>query len=542
MTTASRLGAEVIEGAVHAHPCRMYRDRPTTVTELTYEGRRWGMRDFIVHGERRVSYSRHEHAVGLAGRLLQTHGVGTGDRVAVFARNSAEWSVTFFAALRIGAVAVPCNGWWSTDEVAHACREVSPAVIVSDERSRDRVPEGCPQLALEEITACLDAAEDGSGLEPVPDLVTSENQLGVILFTSGTTGAPRGVALSHRALVANVQNFLVVSRKLPHQVPEDNPASVTLASLPLFHIGAIQLLMVPFVHGSRIVFSQGRFDPVEVLRLVEDEGITMWSAVPTMVRRVLDHEALAGARTTSLRTIVLGGAPVAQDLLRRIAESIPTAKRGTGQAYGLSEAGGVVSTAVAAGLKEHPGSSGRLMPVVDVRIADPDAGGTGEILVRSPAVMEGYWGVEDGTVTEDRWLHTGDLGYVDKDGYLYIRGRLKDLIIRGGENIAPGHIESRLLAHPCVAEAAVIGVPNADLGEEVAAVLVLAGSAGVGDTGAAGRGGSGEVSPAELAEFCKEILGSFEVPSQWWIRTEPLPKNDSGKILKRTLLQEWKDR
>ncbi|HTK63685.1 MAG TPA: class I adenylate-forming enzyme family protein [Pseudonocardia sp.] len=519
------LGAEVVEGLVHGHPCRMYEVRPSTVTELTHEGRRWADRVFIVHGERRVTYARHELAVGLAGRLLQRHGVGTGDRVAIFASNSAEWSVAFFAALRIGAVAVPCNGWWSADEVAHACREVSPTVIVTDERSRDRVPEGVPQLALEEVTACLDA-EPGQG-DPVADLVTSEDQLGVILFTSGTTGAPRGVALSHRALIANVQNFLVVSRKLPHQVPDDNPPSVTLASLPLFHIGAIQLLMVPFVHGSRIVFSHGRFDPVEVLRLVEDEGITMWSAVPTMVRRVLDHEALATASTTSLRTIVLGGAPVAQDLLRRIAESIPTAKRGTGQAYGLSEAGGVVSTAVAAGLKDHPGSSGRLMPVAEVRIADPDANGTGEILVRSPAVMEGYWGVEGGdgdeTVTEDRWLHTGDLGYVDEDGYLYVRGRLKDLIIRGGENIAPGHIESRLLAHPCVAEAAVIGVPNADLGEEVAAVLVLA----------------GQVTPAELAEFCRETLGGFEVPSRWWIRTEPLPKNDSGKILKRDLLDEW---
>ena len=531
--TARAMDGEVVEGTVHGHPCRMYRARPSTVSELTYQGRRWADRVFIVHGERRVTYAYHELATGLAGRLLQNHGVGTGDRVAIFARNSAEWSVAFFAALRIGAVAVPCNGWWSADEVAHACGEVSPAVIVTDDRSRDRVPEGYPQLPLEEITACLDVAA-ARDLVTAPDLVTSEDQLGVILFTSGTTGAPRGVALSHRALIANVQNFLVVSRKLPHQVPDDNPASVTLASLPLFHIGAIQLLMVPFVHGSRIVFSRGRFDPVEVLRLVEDEGITMWSAVPTMVRRVLDHEALASARTTSLRTIVLGGAPVAQDLLRRIAESIPTAKRGTGQAYGLSEAGGVVSTAVAAGLKDHPGSSGRLMPVVEVRIADPDDKGTGEILVRSPAVMEGYWDAEvgprsDGTVTEDRWLHTGDLGYVDGDGYLYVRGRLKDLIIRGGENIAPGHVESRLLAHPGVAEAAVIGVPHADLGEEVAAVVVLS------------EAGADRPAPAELAEFCREALGGFEVPTRWWIRAEPLPKNDSGKILKRLLLDEWRD-
>jgi long-chain acyl-CoA synthetase len=263
-----------------------------------------------------------------------------------------------------------------------------------------------------------------------------------------------------------------------------------------------------------------------VLRLLSIEGVTMWSAVPTMVQRVIEHPSLETADTTTLRTAVMGGAPVSTDLLRRMKEAFPGASRGVGQAYGLSEAGGVVSTAVAADLATHPGSSGRVMPVTEVRISEPDPRGIGQIQVRSPAVMERYWGEpNDKTISPDRWLDTGDLGRLDDDGFLYIAGRLKDLIIRGGENVAPAHIEHHLLAHSCVEEAAVIGLPHPDLGQEVASVILP----------------RKEVSAATLTEYCREKLGHFEIPSRWWIRTAPLPRNDSGKVLKHILIQQWAD-
>ena len=250
--------------------------------------------------------------------------------------------------------------------------------------------------------------------------------------------------------------------------------SVTLTSLPLFHIGAIQLLLLPYVTGSKLVFPEGKFDAGEVLRLIESERINVWGAVPTMVERVLAHPDLASADVSSVRTVGLGGSAVSPNLLERVAAAFPNAFRGASQVYGLSEAGGVLASGAPKDLATHKGSVGRVVPVAEIRIDEPNADGIGEIVARSPAVMHGYWGQTDDSVfTDDGWLRSGDLGWVDDDGFVYVTGRLKDLIIRGGENIAPAHIESCLLQHPDVREAAVVGLPHRDLGEEVGAVVSL---------------------------------------------------------------------
>jgi long-chain acyl-CoA synthetase len=197
-----------------------------------------------------------------------------------------------------------------------------------------------------------------------------------------------------------------------------------------------------------------------------------------------------------------------------------------GQTYGLTEAGGVVSTGVGADIASHPGSSGRLAPVVEVRVDNPDSNGNGELLFRSPAAMDGYWGVpNDGTVGPDGWIRTGDLGHVDHEGFLYVTGRAKDVIIRGGENVAAVRVESVLRMHPAVAEVAVIGLPDPDLGEIVAAIVE--------------HRPSYRPTAAELESFAAESLARFAVPARWWIRSQPLPVNDAGKILKRHLLRDW---
>jgi long-chain acyl-CoA synthetase len=246
-----------------------------------------------------------------------------------------------------------------------------------------------------------------------------------------------------------------------------------------------------------------------------------------MVERVLAHPDLATRDLTSVRGVLPGGAPVSADLLARVSAAFPNATRGVGQVYGLSEAGGVLSSGVAKDLATHPGSSGRIVPVAEIRIDDPDDVGNGEILARSPAVMDGYWGLPgDPVLTDDGWLHTGDLGRTDDDGYLYVTGRKKDMIIRGGENIAPAHIEACLLAHAGVREAAVVGLPHRELGEEVGAIVSLV-------PGAA-------TLPEDLDAFLRPRLAYFEVPTRWWLRDDELPKNDSGKILKYRLREEWR--
>jgi long-chain acyl-CoA synthetase len=520
-----RWGERVVQGSVRGNPTLLYEPRVRSVGAILREGRRWADRDFIVQGERRVTFAEHERAVARLARQLAARGIGVGDRVALFAPNSPEWSATFFAVLEVGAIVVPCNSWWSADEVAHACTMTEPSVVIADERRAERLPSERPVVSLEEISTAFAAQGGEDDLDTASVRVDEdENRAGIILFTSGTTGFPKGATLTHRSLVANVQSLLLMSGRLPHQIPDDLPPSVTFASLPLFHIGAIQVLLLSFVSGTRLVFPAARFDAGEVVDAIEQEGVTMWSAVPTMVERVLAHPELEHRDVSSLRTVVLGGAPVSANLLERVSQAFPNAKRNVGQAYGLSEAGGVLTTAIAK--SGRAGSAGRVVPVAEIRIDEPDEHGIGEIVARSPAVMDGYWGLPDDPIlTSDGWLHSGDLGRLDDDGFLTVTGRLKDMIIRGGENIAPAHIETYLLEHPDVREVAVIGLPHPDLGEEVAAVVALAPDA--------------NVTTEELSAFVRGRLAHFEVPSRWWVHDGELPKNDTGKILKRTLREQW---
>ena len=520
-------GSEVIRGQVNGHDCLLYSERPDNIGDVLDASLRWADREYIIHGDRRVTFGEHHGAVGRVARRLRDAGVRPGSRVAIYARNSAEWVVVFFAVLRIGAVSVPFNGWWSSEELAHAAQVVPPDLAVVDARGAERWPASIPSLLIHELVdeTMWAVTADGAD-EPSDTAAISEDRPAVILFTAGTTSFPKGAVLSHRALIANLQTLLVVSRRLPDQVDASVAPSASLVGLPLFHVGAIQLILFPLMAGTKIVFLPGRFDPEEVLRLVAAEGVTMFSGVPTMMERLL-RAVPSGAHSTydSLRTVVLGGSPVSEDLLSRVYAAFPNTRRRVGQTYGLTEAGGVVSTGVGAQIEAHPGSAGRIAPVVEVKVDQPDADGVGEILFRSPAAMDGYWGLpEDEIHVAGGWLRTGDIGRTDQDGFLYIVGRSKDVIIRGGENIAAARVEAVIQADPRVLEVAVIGLPDSDLGEEVAAVVRV----------------DGTVDVMDLSAWAAPRLAQFELPSRWWLRDGPLPMNDSGKVLKSELVAEWR--
>jgi long-chain acyl-CoA synthetase len=535
VTESGQWSADVVEGSVDGHPCRRYAAHPDRVDAVLAQARQWNDRIFLVQGDRRVTFAAHDALVARMASSLLVRGVGRADRVAVYAANSPEWVALFFAVIAVEAIVVPCNGWWSAEELSQGIAAVEPTLVVADDQHRDRVPAGTPVVRLEDL---VDGAGDGDGAADLGRILSDrsrdESDPAVILFTAGTTAFPKGAVLSHRALISNLQTLLAVSRKLPSMLPEDPAPSVTLVALPLFHIGAIQLILVPMMTGSRVVFLEGRFDAGAVLSGLAREGVTMFSGVPTMMERMLNHELMVTTDTSSVRTIVLGGSPVSTDLLERVGAAFPSARRRVGQTYGLTEAGGVVSTGVGADLERHRGSSGRVPDVVEIRIAsvgdDVDgavgtASSTGEILVRSASCMNGYWRDEgDRTIDADGWLHTGDVGWVSDDRYLYVTGRVKDLIIRGGENVSAARVESVLTAHPAVAEAAVVGVPDADLGERVAAVVVLRPDA--------------SATPDDLRAYAEQSLGRFELPDYWLLRTTPLPVNDSGKVLKRALARE----
>jgi long-chain acyl-CoA synthetase len=518
----SHWGTEVEATVVGGHPCLTYRHRRRSAGQLLLDGQRFAGRDYLVHGRRRITFSHHEQGVRAVARRLQALGVGRGDRVMLLGANGPEWVVTFWATLTVGAVVVPGNSWWSEPECHHAVQTVEPVLAVADGRRRPLLPSGTPAISCDDLRPLVD--QPGTG--KLTHTAVDEDDPAVILFTSGTTGRPKGATLSHRAVIASQQNMLGLGGRFPPDIPLDAPSAVTLLTVPLFHLAGVQTLIITLLTGGRLVFLDGRFDPGEVLRLIEQEGVTRWGCVPTMMTRVLDHPDLSCRRTGTLRTITMGGAPVPPELVARTRSAFPAARRGVGTTYGLSEAGGALTAGTGDAFADRPHSVGRALPVVELRIHSPGPDGAGEILARAPHVMSGYWGQPDDPVLDpDGWLHTGDIGRIDPDGYLYVLDRCKDVVIRGGENVTGPHIEDQLLTHPDVSEAAVFGLPHPDLGEEVAAVVVP-------------RAGSLLTAEA-LRAYAAARLANFEVPTRWWIRTEPLPVNAVGKVLKRELRAEW---
>jgi steroid-24-oyl-CoA synthetase len=519
-------GHEVVTDDVLGHPCLVFERRRHHLAELLVDGRRFSDRDYLVQGPRRLTFAAHERAVRRAVQVLAERGVRPGDRVMLLGANAIEWVIGFWAILASGGVVVLANAWWSQAEVEHALGVADPRFAIVDDR-RHRMLEGrAAAIGYAELSPT-----DRSGDDHVraADGV-AEDDPAVVLFTSGTSGLPKGAVLSHRGMISTLQSLMVVTRRLPAPgAPLPDPTTALL-SLPLFHVGGLQQIITPMLGGGGVVFTEGRFDPAEVVRLLEAEQVRTWSAVPTMVTRVLDHLDVTGhPGVQCVRTVGLGGSPVPQHLRERVTAGFPRSARGVAVTYGLSEACGVLSTGAGDEIVRRVGTVGRPLPVTTIRIDQPDEQGCGEILVRSPSVMLAYLGppgvVDHGPVTDDRWLRTGDIGRLDDDGYLYVTDRSKDVVIRGGENVATPHVEGRLLAHPAVAEVAVVGLPHPVLGEELGAAVVL-------------RDGAA-VSSAELAAFVAPELAYFEVPTRWWFRREPLPQNTTGKVLKRIVRQQW---
>jgi steroid-24-oyl-CoA synthetase len=519
-------GHEVVTDDVLGHPCLVFERRRHRLAELLVDGRRFVDRDYLVQGSRRLSFGAHERAVSRAVGVLAERGVRPGDRVMVFGANAVEWVIGFWAILAAGGVVVLGNAWWSQAEVEHALGVAEPRFAIVDDRRRRMVAARVATIGYADLSPTVRTGDD----HVCPLDCVAEDDPAVVLFTSGTSGLPKGAVLSHRGLISTLQSLMVVTRRLPAPGAPLSEPTTALLSLPLFHVGGLQQVITPMIGGGGVVFTEGRFDPAEVVRLLEAEQVRTWSAVPTMVTRVLDHlEATGHPGVRCVRTVGLGGSPVPQHLRERVRVGFPNSARGVAVTYGLSEACGVLATGAGDEILRRVGTVGRPLPVTTIRIDDPDENGCGEIVVRSPSVMLAYLAApgaaDDGPVTGDRWLRTGDIGRLDDDGYLYVTDRSKDVVIRGGENIATPHVEGRLLAHPAVAEVAVVGLPHPVLGEELGAVVVL-------------RQGA-EGSSAELAAFAAAELAYFEVPTRWRLRREPLPQNTTGKVLKRIVRQQW---
>jgi long-chain acyl-CoA synthetase len=501
----------------------VFQPRPRQVTDLLADAQRWADRVHLVQGPRRVTFAGLAETADRVAARLYEHSLHPGDRLLLLAGNSPDWVVALWAGLRLGAVVAPGNRWWSAEEIAHAITLIAPRVVVVDTSMAALLPTALQAevLSIAEVRGWSEQDFVPPPTVPQPD----EDDPAVIIFTAGTTGLAKAAVLSHRSVVANVHNLLAVSHRLPDQLPPDRPAEVILQSGPLFHIGGIQSLILALLGGNTVVFLDGRFQSGEVLDLIEREGVTVWGAVPTMVTRVLEDPTLPGRDLTRVRSISLGGAPVTAELTERLRVVFPSVRRGVSTVYGMTEAGGTVASASGAMMAEHPHTAGRPLPVVELRIDHPDPAGDGEIVLRTPSQMLGYWGESaPDLIDADGFLHTGDIGRL-VDGMLYVTGRAKDVIIRGGENIAAAHVENVLYRHPAVAAVAVLGLPDPDFGEIVAAAVQT----------------RQPVTDRELTTFAAAHLGRYQIPTCWWLRPEPLPMTDAGKVDKRALRTQWPD-
>ena len=530
-------------------PLRVFKQAPASMRDVLASTRGHGDRDFLVYQGERITFSEHLGLVaGLAAWLAEEHGVGKGDRVAIGMRNYPEWVISFWATMSLGAIAVPLNAWWLGPELEYAITDSGSKVLLLDGERLERLSSHLPGLGVDATVVCRHRGDVPDGvvrwedLRPtldvsrsLPDVEIGPDDHATILYTSGTTGAPKGALATHRNHVTNIMNTLLMgavgAAVAGITLDPDNPPpqGAGLQVFPFFHIGGLSGLYVTTVSGNKLV-TMYKWDVDEAIDLLINERITSTSMVPTVLRQLLESPRLASLPRDALAGIASGGAPVPPDLIRSIEREFES-KVSPANGYGLTETTSAVIINSGADYFAHPDSVGRPAVGADVRVVDESGedvpeGEIGELWVRGPNIVDGYWNKPEATAAAftDGWFHTGDLGRIDAEGFVHVVDRLKDVVIRGGENVYSAEVEAVLFEHPAVLDVAIIGLPHESYGEEVAAVVNL-------------REGA-TATAQELQEFAAEKLARFKVPTHIFFRNEPLPRTATGKVLKRDLRDE----
>ena len=544
---------EMDEVAIRGVRTRVWKNAEVCLGDVLDHGRKVAAdRDFIRLGDERLTHGEHfERVVALASALRDDLGVRKGDRVAIAMRNYPEWSIAFFATTMIGAVASPLNSFWNGAELAFGITDSGSTVLIADGERLERL--ALHGDALDRVTVVGAHVDDrkGDGDLPAkivdfasllrgkrairPDIPVDPEDLATLFYTSGTQGRPKGVLGTHRNICTNLVSLMYVGARSALRSGGSSGASasghaVLLVPVPLFHAtGCHSILVSQSYFGGTLVFMR-RWDPEVALDLIERERVTNVSGVPSMVWDIVNSPTLERRDLTSLTALGGGGAASPPELLRRVDALIPN--RGMSTGYGLTETSSVTSSNSGRDYRERPDSVGIPVPVCDVRIVEADGtdvgpGGPGEIWIKGPNVVPGYWRRPDETAATftDGWLHSGDIGRLDADGFLYILDRAKDIVIRGGENISSIEVEAALYQDPRVAEVAVFAVPHPTLGEEVGAVVRL--------------WPGQQADEEQLRASAAGQLAPFQVPTHIWLVTDPFPRNGAGKMLKRELRAQF---
>ena len=537
----------IAEVEVGGYPVKAWAMAPNSLRDIWLSSAGHANADYLVYQGERWTYAQAHEEVARIANWLVTNGIGRHDRVAIAMRNFPEWMLSYWAIASIGAVSVGVNAWWVADELKYGLKDSGTKLLICDAERLARFEGIRAEFpGMQVVAVRVDAppawATPWSKVlaadAVMPDASIDADDDACIFYTSGTTGTPKGAQLTHRGCVNNILSVVfgtmsqataqakAQGKEPPGLLGGGKTQLASIIATPLFHVTANNCMAQTATIGGGKLVHMHKWDAGEALRLIEQEKITMFSGVPTMSREIINHPDFATRDTSSLTAIGGGGAPVQPDLI----DKIDSTGRGAqaGQGYGMTETCGMISTSSGFFLSDKPRSAGMVLPIYDVKCIDREGntlptGATGEICVRSSQVIKGYLNRPDATAQTiiDGWLHTGDIGYVDAENFIFLVDRAKEMVLRGGENVYCSEVETALYRHPAVAECSVFSVPDERLGEEVGAAIFPAAGA--------------RPSAAELREFCKTQLAAYKAPRYIWILDEPLPRNASGKFVKRAL-------
>ncbi len=555
----------VIHGVEHT----IFRHAPENLAALYASSSRHDQRVMLVYEDESYRFPEVRRcAANLGHHLVHRFGVRKGDRVALAMRNYPEWCFTYMAATSVGAVIVPLNAWWTGLELRYGLEDSGAKLLIADAERFERVRADLPSLGVAAVVArprgkLPDGVHDMTpllaGEHALPSVAVAADDDATIMYTSGSTGHPKGVVSTHRAIVSSVFSWeylllgrMLIMPELPPVVVErikawlllgpaafarpalDLPQSTMLITLPLFHVTGCNVQFLPAFRNGRKLVMMRKWNPERALELIERERVTDFNGVPTMSWELVNSPDFAKRDTSSLRSLSAGGSARPPEHVKKLREKAQHALPSTG--YGMTETN---SLGAAIGGEEYiarPSSVGKpLPPLMQIEIKDEHGrtlppGEEGEICMKSVTNMRCYWNKPEATaeVLRDGWVYSGDLGKFDADGFLYITGRAKDIVIRGGENVSCPEVEYALYEHPAVFEAAVYGLPDARLGEAVAATVRV-------------RPGE-QVTLEQLHEHLAGRLAKFKLPTQIWLQDDPLPRVAAGKIDKRAVKQAALDR
>jgi long-chain acyl-CoA synthetase len=530
---------------VRGQSVKAYAAAPPSLREVWLASAAFADRDYLVYEDERWTYSdAHRDVAAIANWMVQ-RGIKQGDRVAIAMRNYPEWLLMYWACVSQGIAVVGVNAWWVAGELAYGLSDSAPKLLICDQERLERFNEikdqfsDLPVVGVRLSTPAADVIDFSELVKAggeLPAVNIDPDDDACIFYTSGTTGRPKGAQLTHRGCVNNVMNLafwgtamshsLARANNLPAPDPSVAPIAAGLITTPLFHVTANNCMSQgTTLSGGKLVHMY-RWDAGDALKIIAKERITSMSGVPVMSRELINHPDFEKYDTSSLLTVSGGGAQVQPDLVGKIDRAVKTARPGTG--YGMTETCGIITSIGGDFFVDRPDSCGPAMPNFDVKCVDTNGnevpqGSVGELWVKGACVIKGYLNRADATAESitDGWLHTGDVARMDADGFLYIVDRIKDMVLRGGENIYCAEVEAVLFNLDAVKECSVFGVPDDRLGEEVGVAIVL-------------KPGT-TLTAAEIRAHSGAQMAKHKIPRYIWILDQPLPRNASGKFLKREL-------